>query len=273
MGKNRISDFEEILDAVLPEQDGIVTVLQAYFDESYGEDGLLCVAGYVFTKAGARQLTKSWGHMLKKWGIPFFRMSACAHGNYPFDKFGAPTRDKIAREAIATITKCAAFAVANTVNEVEFNKKVPEGPWIGNGRAYEFCVWNCLMGVSRYTERAGYKGKVAYFFEAGHARQTAANALMTALFSAPNLRADYRYAAHAFVGKTASNPVQAADVLAWQYFTDRKRELAGKPRRRDMEALFALEHLVRHIDVDKHAQMVRDTMDAIASRAAAESSQ
>lgn len=32
-------------------------------------------------------------------------------------------------------------------------------------------------------------------------------------------------------------PVQAADILAWQWFTDVKHSILGKPRRKDFESL------------------------------------
>ncbi|MDX2275317.1 MAG: hypothetical protein NW206_07670 [Hyphomonadaceae bacterium] len=263
------SDFLEIADALAPGRDDLVTVIQAYFDESYGPDGLLCVAGYVFTKAGARGLTREWGHMLRRWKLPYFRMSACAHGNEPFDRLSADARDKVARAAIGMTVKYAAFGVANTVNEHEFNAKVPDGDQIGNARAYEFLTWNCLLGVRQYCDEARFKGKVAYFFEAGHKSQTSANNLMGRLFTVPTLRAEYRYAAHGFIGKEDSIPIQTADLLAWQFYQDRRREIAGKPRRKDMQALLNLQCIVRHVDVDRHAQAVRDTMAEIAASDAA----
>ncbi len=234
-----------------------MTVIQAFFDESYGPDGLLCVAGYVFTKAGARGLTREWSNMLKRHGLPYFRMSACAHGNDPFDKLGAPTRDQIAREAIRMIVKYAAFGVANTANEKEFAEKVPKGKTIAHVGCYEFLTWNCLLGVRQYCNEAGFKGKVAYFFEAGHRSQSAANNYMNRLFQHPVMRADYRYVGHSFVDKESSGPIQAADLLAWQFYQDRKRELTKKPRRKDMEALLAVQNIVRHVDVDRHAEVVR----------------
>lgn len=263
-------DFVEIIDALAPGRGDLVTVIQAYFDESYGPDGLLCIAGFVFTKAGARGITREWGSMLKRYKLPYFRMSDCAHGKGVFANLGAETRDKIAREAIRMATHYSAFGVANTLMEHEFNEKVPKGPHVGNARAYEFGVWNCLMGVRQYMREANFKGKVAYFFEAGHQRQSAANNLMNILFISPNLRAEYRYLSHTFVDKGAGAPIQAADLLAWQFYQDRRRELAGKPRRKDTEALLSQQMVVfRHIDTERHVQMVTRVMDEISSEIAA----
>lgn len=191
-----LSDFEELVDALLPGRGDLVTVIRAYFDESYGPDGLLCVAGYVFTKAGARGINREWGNMLARYKLPYFRMPDCAHGNGVFKNLGRPTCDEIAREAIRMATHYSAFGVAATLMEPEFNAKVPDGPYIGNARGYEFAVWNALMGVREFMRQAGFKGKAAYFFEAGHRSQASANRLMNLLFTSPGLRDGYRYHSH-----------------------------------------------------------------------------
>lgn len=258
--------FGELIDVLLPGRGGVAVVIYAYFDESFGPDGLLCVAGYTFTKKGVRGLEREWGHMLRRYGVPFFRMSACAHGNWPFDKMSKPRRDEMARCAIGIIKKYAVLGMANTVNEPEFNSIVPDGNQIGNARAYEFCVWSCLMAVRQWMLNEGHKDKVAYFFEAGHVRQGAASNLMQVLFSIPELKDEYHANSFAFVEKQSAGAIQAADLLAWQFFTDRKRELAAKPRRKDMASLLEIQNYIRHIDAHKHAAFVRQTMDEIAGR-------
>lgn len=265
-----IEDFLEIADAVAPGRDDLVAVIQAYFDESYGPDGLLCVAGFVFTKAGVRGITREWGNMLRRYKLPYFRMSDCAHGNGVFKNVGVDTRDKIARHAIKMAAHYSAFGVAATLMEHEFNAKVPEGPHIGNARAYEFGVWNCLMGVRQYMKDAGFKGRVAYFFEAGHKNQSAANHLMNQLFDSPTLKDDYRYNGHSFIPKEAGAPIQAADLLAWQFYQDRRREMKGEARRKDTEALLSNQAVIwRHINTERHAELVKRVMDEISSEIAA----
>lgn len=261
------SDFLELLDVVAPRETDLVTLLQAYYDESYGPDGLLCVGGCIFTKKGARGLDREWGQMLRENAIPYFRMSACAHGNDPLHKLSDNQRDRLARRAIALVTKHALAIMATTVSEPDFEAKVPRGPYIGNVRAYEFCVWNSLMHVWKLADLAELRGaRVAYFFEAGHRSQKQANRLMHTMFDAPTLREQYMYMSHAFVGKEDSFHVQAADLIAWQFYQDRKRELSGRPRRKDTEALVSGTNVLwRHIDVDRHAKTVRDTMEEIAA--------
>ena len=72
-------------------------------------------------------------------------------------------------------------------------------------------------------DRNQFHGGVGYFYEAGHASQPEANALMHRNFNNPALKSGYRYAGHGFVDKAQSRPVQAADILAWQQATQVRR--------------------------------------------------
>jgi len=250
-------DLADLIDTLAPGRNDLVALIQAYFDESISGD-YLCVAGYVFTKGKVKHLDAEWRKMLRQYRLPYFRMSACAHGNSPFDKLSPANRDKVARKAIALICEFAALGIAATVNQRQYEENVPN-PYGFQG-PYEFCAWNCLMGVRRWIEEEGRKGDVAYVFEAGHASQSKANRLMQQLFESDKLRARYRYVSHTFVDKVKVRPVQTADVIAWQWLKDRKNEAEGRPRRKDLEALLSVRHLYRHIDVDQHAEVTRQIL-------------
>ena len=127
-----------------------MAVIEAYFDESYADSGEpLCVAGYGFRKTKARALDKNWKRLLKKYDLPFFRMSACAHHNPPFDRLTKEQCEDVARAAIELIRKYADRGFAVTVDEKDFEARVPPEGLAVHGGAYEFCVWNCLMGVRK----------------------------------------------------------------------------------------------------------------------------
>lgn len=65
---------------------------EVYIDESGTHDGspVMCVAGYLFLKAGANRFTREWGKVLKREKIPFFHMVDFAPGNHPFDHMDKP---------------------------------------------------------------------------------------------------------------------------------------------------------------------------------------
>jgi hypothetical protein len=51
---------------------------------------------------------------------------------------------------------------------------------------------------------------------------------MTRIFSLPHLRAEHRYVSHSFANKQVVLPLQAADIIARQWFTEKKRVLERK---------------------------------------------
>src|SRR5438445_8291745 len=59
----------------------------AFFDESGSDDGspVLCVAGFIIEKEKCKQMDDDWVGTLKKYNLPYFRMSPWAQGTEPFD--------------------------------------------------------------------------------------------------------------------------------------------------------------------------------------------
>jgi hypothetical protein len=50
------------------------------------------------------------------------------------------------------------------------------------------------------------------------------------IFKQQDRRLAYRYVGHAFVQKERNSAIQSADLLAWQWFTDKKHQLEKRPR-------------------------------------------
>jgi hypothetical protein len=222
-----------------------VALIETYFDESY-DDSTLCVAGYIFSKLRCRKLTVSWKGMLRRYHLPYFRMSSCAYGNKPFHLLSRDQRIAVETEAINLIKKHAVRGVAVSVNEREFDNLLGDDPIIQN--TYQFCVWFCLLGVRNWIEENNIRGDIAYLFEAGHQHQSAANMLMNNLFTDPGLKERYRYSAHGFVDKEKAPPCQASDLLAWQWYTQRKRinQRSLAPPRADLSSLLEKRHDTIH---------------------------
>lgn len=157
-------------------------------------------------------------------------MSSCAHGTKPFDVLTKDQRIEVETEMIGLIKKFAAFGIAVTIEQKMFDAIVPELPEIGS--AYSFCAHTCLTAVKSWANETGYHGDIAYFFESGHSSQSEANDIMNTLFKNTKMRLEHRYASHTFANKEKIRPLQAADLLAWQWHTDHKRRMRGNIRPR-----------------------------------------
>jgi Protein of unknown function (DUF3800) len=227
-----------LIEILVPGDGDLMAFLECYFDESGSHDGspVLCVAGYLFERDSCKTLDLEWKKVLDRYDLPFFRMSSCAHGNWPFKKLGMEDRIEAEKSMIALIGQHALIGLSIAVNEHDYNVLFGSTKAV-TGDAYSFCCWQILAGIQSWIARNNFEGDVAYFFEAGHASEPQANALMGKIFQEPRLRQRYRYAAHAFVDKVKVRPVQTADLLAWQTATQMKRWLNNMGPRADFEAL------------------------------------
>ena len=203
-------------------------IAEAYFDESGSHEGspILCVAGYVIEKSACELMDTEWRAVLDEFHLPFFRMSACAHRAKPFDVLGKDDCIEVESRLIQLIKRFVSYGIGITVSPADYETIVPDLPH-DLGSAYSYSARLCLTAVKGWIESSAFTGDVAYFFESGHKSQAEANQIMTKIFEVPELRLAYRYASHTFADKRKIRPLQAADLLAWQWHTDNKRRLRG----------------------------------------------
>lgn len=234
------SVFCRMVEIMLPAGGWVLALVEAYFDESIGSKGppTLCVAGYLMQARQAKRLEREWRQTLREDDLPFFRMSACAGGGHPFDEICLKRRDIIARRMYSHIKRRTILGFAVAVNLKDYADFAPQHPQLGS--AYTFCVHVLIGGVQHWAMKSDYQGKIAYYFEAGHASQSEAGRIMEEVFHNPTLKNAARYAGHGFVEKACTPAVQAADILAWHYYTDIRHKAEGRARRKDFAAL--LEH-------------------------------
>ncbi|HEY6770101.1 MAG TPA: DUF3800 domain-containing protein [Candidatus Sulfotelmatobacter sp.] len=200
-------------------------MVEAYFDESGTHAGspVLCVGGFVIETPAARELDKTWLALLGKYHLPYFHMTDCAGGHAPFDRLGKQGCIDVETEAIHLIREYMTGGMMVSMYPSDFEEYVPHHPQLGT--AYSVCVHGCLAGVQHWANRRNYQGDIAYCFESGHASQSEANAIMKQIFAQPSLRARQRYYSHTFADKKNVRLLQAADIIAWHWFTENKRTL------------------------------------------------
>jgi hypothetical protein len=239
-----------LIDAALAGRGGyIVNLVEVYFDESGSHQGspVLCVAGYLLDSENAKLLTKEWDEVLGSKGLTHFRMVDCAHGNGEFAKLSKDDRIEVAKALIEIIKARMLRGMGAMIVAERYDELMPYHPNLGG--SYSYCIWNCLIGIGEWRKEANYQGDMAFFFESGHASQSEANRTMDLAFRSPESRAKLGYVSHTFVDKKKFPAVQAADLLAWQMFTDWKHGMTKKPRRKDFAYL---------IDGKNHRALVLD---------------
>jgi Protein of unknown function (DUF3800) len=243
------------LSGILPASGYVTVQCQAFFDESASHDGapVLCVAGLIFKKSEAIKLGHEWKKVLRWKGLPYFRMVDCAHGNGVFANLSKAERIEVAARMIEIIKRHAVQGIAVTINNMDFVATMADFPTAARiyRTAYAFCVHSVLNGVRVWIYANPKVAKMAYFFEAGHQSATQSARIMDEMFSVPGNREIYRFSSYNFINKTDSYAIQAADLLAWQWYKDKKNQLEGRPRRKDFENLQYLHYLGIHLDHEK----------------------
>lgn len=252
--------FCGLIRAVLPNGGWVVALSHVYIDESGTHDGspIMTMAGYLFKSEQAHRFTRDWAKDLRRFNLSCAHMTDCANGNGEYKKLSREERLASEKLLIAHIKRRSVFGFSVSVDPAKYLKLLSDEP--DAPTPYSFCVLGCMTVIRRWIACTGYTGKVAYFFEAGHQHQGEANRHMNAIPArGEESMRRFAYVSHAFVDKREAPPLQAADMLAWQYhhFHCRKRTGHKQPRK-DFLALIrpgdvALDY------VDDHLSAFKDT--------------
>lgn len=237
-----------------------------FLDESETGGGRwLCVAGWIFSKEGSEALHEEWSALLCQYRLPYFHMGPCAHGNEPFKRFKRPERDQIQRRFFEVLTRRALVGFCATF-DMTLARYCPTAIDRHGSRfhvtPYTLCCYWAFLLARNWANYTKYPGKIAYFFEAGHASQPQANRMMGEVFSNPKLREILRYGGHGFVEKNKSSAVQCADILAWQWGKNWKDRANGilKPRADLLALLRVIPCATIHFNEDVLAGFLREIL-------------
>ena len=137
------------------------------------------------------------------------------------------------------------------MSETDFGQISPP-KWVLGG-PYLLCALHALTAVSAWADEHSYDGKVSYWFEAGHELEGAANQAIVELSSRPVGVAGLRYGSHTFSAKADVRPLQAADLLAYEWCKELNRlNVAGhsRPMRRSLSSLLDQSHYTTHFGAE-----------------------
>jgi hypothetical protein len=251
---NESDALSSIAGALLPQEGWVVVIYHAYFDESGTHAGspFMSMAGYVMTSDQARKFSRDWPKQLRKIGISCAHMTDCANGRGEYTALSLEQRVRSEELLIGLIKRRTIFGICATISQSSYEEKTAGLPK-NVPSAYTFLLLTLATKIRDVAEQRQFRGKIAYFFEAGHAKAEEANRYMGAIpiMGRKSIEHHY-YAGHAFVDKRTAPPLQAADMLAWQLRHYRIRSLAGHDRpRADLVALGRPVDLQVHIE-DPH---------------------
>lgn len=235
------AESARLLDVLIPGGGDLVTVAEAYFDESYEDRGprILCVAGYYFTKSGALEFGRLWSRFLKSKGLPYFHANEAAHREGVFAGWPDAEIDVVSRKLISLTKEYSSFGVAVALDQ-DIYTDVCQGH-IMFPTPYAYALTNCLYGIAVWREQARRTCPTAFYFEQGHQHSGDAMSYINFLLKSDDLPGRVGYRSLALVPKETPQ-VQPGDLLAWLWRLHNYRLSAGEtrwPMRGDLKALMA----------------------------------
>ena len=221
-----MTDAKEFLEgwfAAFYRFDGLILVLQAFFDETgSGEnDELTAVAGFVYDKEGLENFTKHWGPEVSNLS-GHYRSSPCNAGQEPFrlDDWPEQRRQKL-MDKLATLSAdhaLAAFVVATGREDFEAARENIPGIRRFLDSPYTMCAVNVLAMASSWVESARPGEKVYCWFEAGGPGEKKTVELVTRLIIDPETKDIFSFIkGRAWIPKEGAPALCSADLLAWEW--------------------------------------------------------
>jgi len=97
-----------------------------------------------------------------------------------------------------------------------------------------------MMSLGNLMADANLSGDVTYVFEAGHPSEPEARDFIKRAIVSPEVKSSYRHNGDSFLAKPDAVPLQAADLLAWEWAKcrDETLEQGIRPLRKSLRALF-----------------------------------
>jgi hypothetical protein len=219
-------------------------VLHAFFDASRRESGTFCVAGYAFAREQVKAFDKEWWKVFGKYGG--CHMKELAHRVGRFKGIEKAESDRLIKAAIKIITSRISFGVAVSCELPEIDVLLPK--WMqGFEHAYPVCCHLAMTVLGHQVIESGHDDEIAYFFETGDQYSGAAHRFMARTDDVLELKQSFRHRSHTFVDKGDALPLQAADVLAWEW-TKYRDETVNRRIRKMRRSLAALLSVNREYD-------------------------
>lgn len=229
---------------------------EVYVDESGTHDRspILTVAGYLFESQQARRFSRDWQQDLNSIPLPFAHQTDCATGNGNYADLSMDSRVRSEKLLIENIKRRSRFGFGACVDPHAYGRIV--GTANNAPSAYTYALQSCFVILGRWAARTRFSGQISYYFEAGHRSQGEADRYFRdALLESERSKLKHRYAGHSFVDKREALPLQAADLLAWQYqhYHARRIEKGILKPRADFEALMRnCDVCIEHDDAALH---------------------
>jgi hypothetical protein len=218
--------WDDLLDELLPDDDGSVVVMRAYIDASSrehenpvnGDKGdLLTVAGYMFeSRQQARAFSRRWKDTFRTDTFSWADLISARSKQFRHLLNNRREHDRLVAEGIAIVRQ---FAIAGTVASCWKQDVERYGPTNikGFGHAYSIAGHMAMVGLGAWAKQNDPHRRIAYLIEAGDEGYDQLAHLLSYAGKSPEVREMYHWGGSTLTPKAPNSPFHAPDTLAWEW--------------------------------------------------------
>ena len=195
--------------------DGLILVLQGYFDETGGHDtaALTAVAGFVFDKPALERFTADWSPRVEGLAKPY-RSALCNAGRPPFSRPDHRLMDDLA--TISTEAALAGFVVA--VRDSDFREAMDNGVRKLVDSPYTVCVIALLSAMGHWVKESARKEQVHCWFESGGYHEREAQDFVRRIGDSQGAKEQFGpMGGQSWIPKESAPAFCSVDLLAWEW--------------------------------------------------------
>jgi hypothetical protein len=186
--------------------------LHGYLDESLSGDTVLCSAGYLFERKGAKVFCEKWRPFLQDHGLKFFHATDC---------FRRPDWEEISSLLVNLIKETAfrwfvRFMQSNVAASVQSELRK------FTGSDYSICTLSCMENMASVAKARNQE--IVYFIEDGHKFAGELRHFLNLIKDDPERKEHFAMAGADTYSKEKVIQLQAADLLAWEFGRSTYRE-------------------------------------------------
>jgi hypothetical protein len=247
-----IRDFAR---AVLPPgADGVLRMLRAYFDDSgtHGGSDIVLVGGIFGYPNQIEYLSDLWAKKLSdpspgKLPLRRFHMANCHASMGEFAGWNRTATDYLVHELGDFILKSAVWGFAAAIERKPYDELITGDLRRICGEAETFCYINCFRSIRRWAREFTSDRNVVLIFDD---RPPDKKANVQKIYDAYDQAKGHdpglpEFASASFASSLKVIPLQAADMIAWEFYQDSMDTLRGR-KREDGFRRKQLARLVKH---------------------------
>jgi Protein of unknown function (DUF3800) len=200
-------------------------MLTAFFDDSgtHDDSTFVLLGGLYGAEEEWSAFDQAWRQKLAaplpdKPALKRFHMFDCQHGEGEFIRYSKPERDALIHDMRNIIISSGVHGYCCGVSRVDWDDLVAGDMRRFLGDAERFCVTQCFVWINAWGEDHGYK-EVSYVLD-NRPHRSAANKRVFEFFQRSHETTKERPVNESisFVSSIDNAPLQAADLVAWEYY-------------------------------------------------------